>query len=68
MIGSVDLGLIGNGRIGALINNSGEIVWSCLPRFDGDPALCSLLKEHHAGEDFGYCAVDLVDSAASEQY
>ncbi|MBM4313154.1 MAG: glycoside hydrolase family 15 protein [Deltaproteobacteria bacterium] len=67
MISSVDLALIGNGRIGALINDSGEIVWSCLPRFDGDPAFCSLLKEHLAGEDFGYCAVELVDPAASEQ-
>ena len=50
MISSLDLGLIGNGRIGALINGSAEIVWSCLPRFDGDPVFCSLLKDHHAGE------------------
>jgi GH15 family glucan-1,4-alpha-glucosidase len=67
MISSLDLGLIGNGRIGALINDSAEIVWGCVPRFDGDPVFCSLLKEHRPGEGFGYCAVELVDLAASEQ-
>jgi len=67
MDGSLDLGLIGNGRIGALMNDSAEIVWSCLPRFDGDPVFCSLLKAHHIGEDFGYCTVELVDRVRSEQ-
>jgi GH15 family glucan-1,4-alpha-glucosidase len=67
MISSLDLGLIGNGRIGALINDSAEIVWCCMPRFDGDPVFCSLLKEHHAGEEFGFCTVELVDQVKSEQ-
>ncbi len=67
MISSLNLGLIGNGRIGALIDENAEIVWACLPRFDGDPVFCSLLKEHPTGEGSGYCAVELVDLAASEQ-
>jgi len=67
MTSSLDLGLIGNCRIGALIDVSGEIVWSCMPRFDGDPIFCSLLKEHGPGEGFGYGAIELVDVAASEQ-
>jgi Trehalase-like, N-terminal len=67
MISSLDLGLIGNGRIGALINDSAEIVWSCLPRFDGDPVFCSLLREHDTGEGFGYCTVELVDPVVTEQ-
>ncbi|MBN2438977.1 MAG: glycoside hydrolase family 15 protein [Deltaproteobacteria bacterium] len=67
MISSLDLGLVGNGRIGALIDDNAEIVWSCLPRFDGDPVFCSLLKEHHPGEGFGYCTVELIDRIASEQ-
>jgi GH15 family glucan-1,4-alpha-glucosidase len=67
MISSLELGLIGNGRIGALINDSAEIVWSCMPRFDGDPVFCSLLKEHPPGEEFGYCTVELVDQAGSSQ-
>jgi GH15 family glucan-1,4-alpha-glucosidase len=68
MISSLDLGLIGNGRIGALINDGAEIVWSCLPRFDGDPVFCSLLKEHQDGEGFGYCTIDLVDRVAAKQF
>ena len=68
MAGSLDLGLIGNGRIGVLVDPNGEIVWSCWPRFDGDPVFCSLLKEHPDGDSFGYCTVELVDRAASEQF
>ena len=40
---SLDLALIGNGTIGALVNPSGEIVWGCFPRLDGDPAFNTLL-------------------------
>ncbi len=67
MVNSIDLGLIGNCRIGALIDAEAEIVWCCLPRFDGDPAFCSLLREHDTGEGFGYCAVELVDQVGTEQ-
>ena len=43
MKNSLERGLIGNCQIGALIDERGEIVWSCLPHFDGDPIFCSLL-------------------------
>lgn len=66
---SLELGLIGNCQIGALIDGLGEIVWCCLPRFDGDPAFCSLLKEHSEGEGAGYCTVQLLDRVdASQSY
>ena len=58
---SLDLGLIGNGTIGALLDPVGEIVWACFPRFDGDPAFCSLLRARTDGDDFGYFAVELMD-------
>ncbi|QWV92961.1 glycoside hydrolase family 15 protein [Geomonas oryzisoli] len=64
---SLDLALIGNCQIGALIDNQAEIVWYCLPRFDGDPVFCSLLQEHEPGEGLGYCSVELMDQVASEQ-
>ncbi len=64
---SLDLGLIGNGTIGALVNPPGDIVWACFPRFDGDPAFCSLLRERTRDQDFGFCAVELVDFAKHEQ-
>jgi GH15 family glucan-1,4-alpha-glucosidase len=38
-----DLAVIGNSRIGALVDTSASIVWMCVPRFDGDPVFCSLL-------------------------
>lgn len=67
MQGSLDLGLIGNGAIGALINEQSEIVWCCLPRFDGDPMFCSLLREHTDRDGFGYAAVELVEQISVEQ-
>lgn len=68
MKNSLDLGLIGNCHISALIDEYGEYVWFCLPRFDGDPVFCSLLNEHPDREGSGYCAVELLDIAASEQF
>ena len=65
---SLDLALIGNGTIGALVDADGEIVWGCFPRFDGDPMFCSLLKSR-AGkrEDIGFYTVELLDKVKSEQ-
>jgi GH15 family glucan-1,4-alpha-glucosidase len=40
----LNLGVIGNGSIGALIDARGSIVWCCLPALDGDPTFCSLLS------------------------
>ncbi len=67
MKNSLELGLIGNCHIGALIDERGEIVWCCLPRFDGDPVFCSLLREHEDGEGTGYCSVELLDQAEARQ-
>ena len=61
---SLDLALIGNGTIGALIDPAGEITWACFPRFDGDPMFCSLLNP---GRDVGFFAVELLDCATTEQ-
>lgn len=68
MQNTLDLGLIGNGAIGALIDEQAEIVWCCLPRFDGDPMFCSLLKEHTDQDGFGYCSVELVEQISAEQF
>ena len=67
MKNSLELGLIGNCQIGALIDERGEIVWNCLPRFDGDPVFCSLLNEHPDGEGHGYCAIELLDQVSAQQ-
>lgn len=44
-----DLGIIGNCQFSALIENTGTIVWCCLPRFDSEPVFSSLLDENHGG-------------------
>ncbi|HBG04724.1 MAG: glucoamylase [Geobacteraceae bacterium GWC2_58_44] len=67
MKNSLDLALIGNCQVGALIDPDAEIVWYCLPRLDGDPAFCSLLQEHETGSGTGYCAIELMDRVACEQ-
>ena len=63
-----ELGLIGNGTVGAIIDGRGRICWCCLPRFDSDPAFCSLLRNECAGEtDFGYFDIEVSDTARIEQ-
>lgn len=67
---TLDLGLIGNGSISALIDPKGDIVWSCLPRFDSNPAFCSLLREGKDLEDFGFFSIELenMNESDSEQF
>ncbi|HTE46407.1 MAG TPA: trehalase-like domain-containing protein, partial [Gemmatimonadaceae bacterium] len=64
---SLDLGLIGNGTIGALVTAQGDFVWACVPRFDGDPAFCSLLREPTGPNDFGFFSIELVGMVRCEQ-
>jgi GH15 family glucan-1,4-alpha-glucosidase len=53
---SLDVAAIGNGRVAALIDPGGRIVWWCFPRLDGDPVFCRLLS---GPEDKGFCDVVL---------
>ncbi|GAB4179550.1 MAG: glycoside hydrolase family 15 protein [Rhodocyclaceae bacterium] len=64
---SLDLALIGNCGIGALLDERADVVWACFPRFDGDAVFCSLLRERKDEADFGFMAVDLIDFARAEQ-
>ena len=67
MSSSLDLALVGNGTIGTLVNPLGEMVWGCFPRFDGDPAFCTLLQPDDPAPAFGFFGVELLDVAAHEQ-
>jgi GH15 family glucan-1,4-alpha-glucosidase len=65
---SLDLALIGNGTIGALLTPEGEISWACFPRFDSDPMFCSLLKPRTGRpDDLGFFAIELVQGVRTEQ-
>ncbi|MCK9283472.1 MAG: glycoside hydrolase family 15 protein [Rhodocyclaceae bacterium] len=61
---SLDLAMIGNCTISALIDARAKIVWGCFPRFDGDPVFCSLLKNT---DDGGYFSIELAECLRSEQ-
>ncbi|MEO7068408.1 MAG: glycoside hydrolase family 15 protein [Rhodanobacter sp.] len=62
---SLELGVIGNGSIAALIDQHARIVWSCLPRFDADASFCALLSPKNGG---GEWAIELEDFERSEQH
>jgi len=64
---NLELALIGNCQIGALIDCDAEIVWSCMPRFDGDPVFCSLLQGGDAEATRGIFRIELEDFSHSEQ-
>src|SRR5262252_6462533 len=44
-----DLGLVGNCQVAALVENTGAIVWCCLPRFDSEPVFAALLDHANGG-------------------
>ena len=64
---TLDLSLIGNGSIGALVTRDAEIVWACLPRFDGDPVFCSLLRGEAESDRNGAFAVEMIGAVRAEQ-
>ncbi len=64
---TLDLGIVGNSNVSALVTAAGEICWTCLPRVDGDPVFCSLLRSGNDEKDFGFLAVELEDMARAEQ-
>jgi GH15 family glucan-1,4-alpha-glucosidase len=64
---SLDLALIGNCAIGALVDADARIVWCCLPRFDGDPVFHALLDSPAGCGDEGSYGVEIEHHVRSEQ-
>lgn len=63
---NLELGLIGNCSISALVDPQARIVWSCMPRFDGDPVFCALLRNTQDGR--GAFSIKIQDFARAEQH
>ncbi len=59
---NLDVAPIGNGRIAALVNTAGRIVWWCFPRLDSDPVFSRLLA---GDEEKGFCDVVLQGQTTS---
>src|SRR5512134_3673452 len=64
---NLDLAMIGNCAISALIDARGRIVWWCAPRFDGDPVFHALLGPSGPSADDGYFAIELESMQRTEQ-
>jgi GH15 family glucan-1,4-alpha-glucosidase len=64
----LELGVIGNCMISALIDRMGRIVWCCMPRFDGDPIFCSLVDGDGEEVQEGFFDVLIDDFSHSEQH
>ncbi|MDH4261317.1 MAG: glycoside hydrolase family 15 protein, partial [Gammaproteobacteria bacterium] len=64
---NLDLGVIGNCVISALIDRTGSIVWSCLPRLDGDPVFHALVNGNGGPEAAGHWTIELDGMERCEQ-
>ncbi|MGC4030007.1 MAG: glycoside hydrolase family 15 protein [Steroidobacteraceae bacterium] len=63
----LQLAVIGNCQIAALVDSQAAIVWCCLPRPDGDPVFSALLTPEGGAATRGVFAVDLAGLAGSSQ-
>ncbi len=66
---NLDLGVIGNGTLAALIDRYATVVWCGFPRLDSDPIFCSLLNGSQSyrpqePDNGGYFACELVSPLA----
>lgn len=62
---NLELGVVGNSVIAALIDRQARIVWHCAPRLDGDPVFCDLLQPKMENE--GVFSIELRDAVTSDQ-
>src|SRR3954462_8368297 len=67
---SLDLAVIGNSSVAALVDRQARIVFASLPRLDSDPVFCSLLRGGDAAGASpadGALSIELKDHTDSEQ-
>ncbi len=64
---SLALGVTGNCVISALVDRDARVVWSCLPRLDGDPVFHALVGEGAGPGARGFWSVELAGLERSQQ-
>lgn len=64
---SLELALIGNCTVSALIDRSASIVWSCMPRFDSTPVFDALLNSAAGVPVDGAMSIELEGLVRTEQ-
>src|SRR5258708_19220655 len=63
----LNLGIIGNCVLSALIDRRARFVWCCLPSYDGDPVFCSLMQGGEGADTAGFLDCDVDRLASSDQ-
>ena len=63
----LNLAVIGNSAIAALVDRRARIVWCCFPRFDGDPIFCSLLEVADDPAGAGLFDIELTNLESAKQ-
>ncbi|HTL50492.1 MAG TPA: glycoside hydrolase family 15 protein [Steroidobacteraceae bacterium] len=64
---TLELGVTGNCVISALVDRLGRVVWSCLPRLDGDPVFHALVDGNGSADARGVFEIELSGLERSEQ-
>ena len=62
----LDLAVLGNCAIAALVDQRARIQWCCIPRFDGDPIFCNLLRDPQLEPD-GLFEIEMIGFARARQ-
>src|SRR5271165_5282616 len=62
---NLDLALIGNSCVAALVDRDARIVWWCFPYFDSDPVFSRLLADD---EEKGFCDITLAGLVETESH
>jgi GH15 family glucan-1,4-alpha-glucosidase len=65
-LNKLDLAVIGNCQVAALLEPKGRIVWFCVPRFDGDPIFSALLSGDD-NPDSSFFDITIEDFSHGEQ-
>lgn len=63
----MNLAIIGNCAISALVDQQGDIVWCCLPRFDSTPVFHALLGSPTPASEDGRLIVEIENFSRVEQ-
>lgn len=64
---SLDLAMIGNCAVSALIDRHARIVWCCLPRFDSAPVFGALLSATQSATESGSFGIEIEHMVRAEQ-
>ena len=64
---NLDLALIGNCTVSALVDKHARIVWSCFPRFDGDAIFSQLVDNGADGPEGSHFGIEIEGLVRTEQ-